>query len=257
MSEINVALIQSSILWEKPKENLEHFTSIIDQIEDADLIVLPEMFTTGFSMNVHTLAEAMNGPSVQWMKQMSQQKSAVVCGSLIIKENSHFYNRLLWVLPSGEIEYYDKRHLFSLAKEDQHYKAGKSRKIVELNGFKICLNICYDLRFPVWSRNSQDYDCLLYVANWPDTRSHHWRTLLLARAIENQCYILAVNRVGKDEKGLMYQGDSGIISPSGEWVGHIEKVEAVMEATIGLSVVKNYRNKFNFLSDRDNFEILT
>jgi predicted amidohydrolase len=213
---MNVTLIQTDLFWEDIDNNLKMFDEKITIIKDTNLIILPEMFTTGFSMNVNILSETMNGKTIKWMLDWARVKNAVIAGSIIIKENNLFYNRFIWAEPNGGIKYYDKKHLFSMANEDQSYSPGKQKIIIEYLGWKICPLICYDLRFPIWNRNLEDYDIAIYVANWPEKRANHWKSLLMARAIENQCYVLAVNRIGIDGKGLNYNGDTSIIDPTGD-----------------------------------------
>ena len=255
MSTMRIALVQSSIIWENPKSNRDAFEEKLKSINSVDLIVFPEMFNTGFTMNAESHSESMHGDTVLWMKRQAKQHQAVLCGSIIIKENSAYYNRLLWVLPSGESSYYDKRHLFTLAGEHKVYTAGTERKTVEYKGFRFCLNVCYDLRFPVWSRNDLDYDCLINIASWPETRRHHWKNLLSARAIENLSYVIAVNRIGEDQNGLTYKGDSGLIHPSGNWECYSDGKEEILYSTLDLKTLHDYRRKFTFLSDQDKFTI--
>lgn len=212
---INVTLIQSDIIWEDRISNLKKYQEKINQIESTDLIILPEMFTTGFSMSPKSISENMNGETIQWMKQNAHKMNSAICGSIIIEEDSKYFNRFIWVNPDGSIHHYDKRHLFSFAGENENYTPGNEKIIIEYKGWKICPLICYDLRFPVWSRNSEDYDLLIYVANWPDKRKSAWKSLLTARAIENQCYVIGVNRVGIDGKNLVYSGESQIINMFG------------------------------------------
>ena len=209
LSTLSFSLIQTDLFWEDKAANLDMLAKKIRAIEEyTEVVVLPEMFSTGFSMRPTEFAETMDGPSVQWMKQLSSERKVIIVGSLIIKEENinkeaRFYNRLIWVLPNGELGYYDKRHLFAFAGEDQHYSAGSKRLIARVKGWKINLQVCYDLRFPVWARQQgEEYDILLYVANWPEKRNHAWKTLLTARAIENQCYTIGVNRVGIDGNNI-------------------------------------------------------
>lgn len=256
-NSLNISLIQTDIIWHDITGNLKQLTSKVDGISDGtDLIVLPEMFTTGFSMSPETISETMSGSAVRWMKKMAKSKSAAITGSLIIQENGHYFNRFLFVFPSGEIEYYDKRHLFSLAGEHEVYKQGSEKRIVNYKGWKICPLICYDLRFPVWSRNTEAYDLLIYVANWPKPRIHAWDTLLQARAIENMCYSIGVNRVGKDDNDLEYIGHSSVYNSLGETIS--EKI-SISEAIITVEIQKDHltttRSKLNFLGDRDDFSI--
>jgi predicted amidohydrolase len=214
------------------------------------------MFTTGFSMNVGALAEPMEGKSMVWMAAQAQRLNAVVAGSLIIQEETHYFNRLIWMLPSGAYQFYDKRHLFTMAQEHLSYTPGKIKQIFSVKDWRVCPLICYDLRFPVWSRNTEHYDLLLYVANWPVTRSFHWKALLQARAIENQAYTMGVNRIGKDGNGLYYTGDSTIISPSGEIYEQVADVDRVVTRTLSASHLQSIRQKFPFLNEMDKFEVM-
>lgn len=263
MQNLTVSIIQSILHWEDAAANLEMFTQKISQIDQpTDLIVLPEMFTSGFTMDPERVAQPMDGTSVQWMQQMARQKDCVIAGSLVIAESGHYYNRLLWVQPDGKISHYDKKHLFSYTGENQKYTPGNQRLIVELKGWKIMPLICYDLRFPVWSRNGFteekgfDYDCLLYVANWPDTRSHAWRVMLMARAIENQAYVIGVNRLGEDPNQISYSGDSGIIDPRGENISTIMPFRDAPDTQVLSSCqLRSYRDAFRPWADWDKFSI--
>ena len=218
---ITVTLIQNDIIWEKVNDNLEMYSDVLDAIPTkTDLIILPEMFTTGFSMNAMKLAEKQGGRTMQWMKKWSEKMESVVTGSIIIHDQDKFYNRLIWMRPDGSFSFYDKRHLFRMADEHLYYAQGRARLITEIKGWKICPLICYDLRFPVWSRNryfdSQwEYDILVYTANWPATRDNIWHTLLSARAIENQAFVAGVNRVGYDGNNISYSGNSLVVDLSG------------------------------------------
>ena len=213
---MRISTVQSSLVWENVDANLQSFEEKISNLKNqTDIIVLPEMFTTGFSMHPERLAESFNdSKTIDWMKRMAAKINAAVCGSIIIEESGNYFNRFIWAAPDGEIEYYDKRHLFTLAGEHKPYKAGEKKLIIDYKGWKICPLVCYDLRFPAWCRNSEDFDIQVFVANWPNKRSHHWKSLLLARAIENQCYVVGVNRVGKDANDLEYSGDTSIIDLS-------------------------------------------
>jgi predicted amidohydrolase len=223
-------------------------------VEKTDLIVLPEMFTTGFSMNPEKLKESMDGIALQWMKKQASEKDAAVVGSLIIEDNEKVFNRLVWVFPNDQIEIYDKRHLFTMGEENRHYSAGTEKLIVEYKGWRFCPLICYDLRFPVWSRNTENYDVLIYVANWPVPRHKVWKTLLQARAIENQAYCIGVNRVGKDGPGLNYYGDSCLTDAKGNarFLGGSEQVASF---EISLDELHKFREKFPVLNDRDEFNM--
>jgi predicted amidohydrolase len=248
---MNVTLIQTDLFWEDIDNNLKMFDEKITIIKDTNLIILPEMFTTGFSMNVNILSETMNGKTIKWMLDWARVKNAVIAGSIIIKENNLFYNRFIWAEPNGGIKYYDKKHLFSMANEDQSYSPGKQKIIIEYLGWKICPLICYDLRFPIWNRNLEDYDIAIYVANWPEKRANHWKSLLMARAIENQCYVLAVNRIGIDGKGLNYNGDTSIIDPTGDIIFQKSNEESTYQYLLKKEELQNIRKNLPFLKDRD------
>jgi predicted amidohydrolase len=255
---LNVTLIQADIVWEDKAANLKQYQSFIESVQDKkEVVVLPEMFSTAFSMNTHELAEPMDGATVQWMKNIAKQHRCILTGSLIIEEEGKYYNRLLWVQPDGVIYHYDKRHLFAYADEHNHFTAGDKRLIVSVKGFRICPMVCYDLRFPVWARNKdEEYDVLLYIANWPERRSLAWRTLLQARAIENLSYVVGVNRVGQDAKGLNYKGESSVFSPLGETIWQHADSALVYTITLEKDMVDNTRNHLPFLKDADNFMIL-
>lgn len=257
MKDLTVTLVQSTLHWESPEENRAMFAKKISGIEEkTDLIILPEMFTTGFSMNASNLAEDMNGPTVQWMKKMANSKDAAITGSLIIKERDGYFNRMVWALPNGEVVYYDKRHLFTMAKEELTFNAGKKRLIVEWKGWKICPLVCYDLRFPVWSRNDVGYDLLIYVANWPEKRSFAWKNLLQTRAIENQAWSIGVNRVGTDGNGWTYTGDSSIYGPLGaEPFYQNSSKEEVFTYKLNAKRISEVRNRMPFLTDMDEFHV--
>jgi predicted amidohydrolase len=252
---MNITTIQSNIIWEDKDSNLKNYQSKIDNIE-SDLIILPEMFTTGFTMNPKPHAETMDGKTVQWMKENAFKKDLAICGSIIIEEEGKYFNRFIWVNPDGSIHHYDKRHLFSFAGEDEHYTPGNSKIVIEYKGWKICPLICYDLRFPVWSRNTEDYDVLIYVANWPSKRKMAWRSLLVARAIENQCYVIGVNRVGEDGNNLSYNGDTSLVNALGETLYINSQTEDVFTTTLSKLELSKVRNLLPFLKDKDNFNFL-
>jgi omega-amidase len=258
MEDLKVTLFQYDIFWEDIDKNLKFLNGKLPSLESAtDLIVLPEMFATGFSMNAEKLAEPMGGKTMTWMQQTARQYQCVVAGSIITKENNRFYNRLIWMRPDGTYEYYDKRHLFAMGKEHDHYTPGEKRLIVELKGWKIAPFICYDLRFPVWMRNvNLEYDLLLLVANWPERRIAHWRTLINARAIENQAYVVAVNRVGNDGNNFYYSGDSLVVDPMGNEIYHKKDVEDIHAITLIAEEVIKTRNAIPFLKDADDFNII-
>ena len=254
---LNIAIIQSNLVWENPVENRNRFTEKIIAIKKVvDMIVLPEMFSTGFSMTPKHLAETMNGETVLWMQEMALEYNTAIVGSMIVLENNCYYNRLLFVKPDSSIEFYDKRHAFTLAGEDKEYTAGKNHLIVDYRGWRICPLICYDLRFPVWSRNTQNYDLLIYVANWPKPRINAWNTLLKARAIENMSYCIGVNRVGTDANNYEYSGNSIILDPLGKPLTQIcEHEEKIMFASLDKDALLKTRDKLQFLTDQDTFVI--
>ena len=257
MSILKITTFQAYLFWENIDKNFQNLGLCLSGIrEKTDLIVLPEMFNTGFLMNTDALAEEMNGKTMQWMLQQAKRFECVVTGSLIIKEKNKFYNRLIWMRPDGTYEKYDKRHLFAMGKEDNFYAAGKEKLIVELNGWKIFPAICYDLRFPVWLRNRDaEYDLLLLVANWPEKRSLHWRTLIPARAVENLAYVVGVNRVGHDGNEIYHSGDSMCIDPNGKTVYYKPNDEDLYTFSISKDEVIKARRLYPFLKDADNFKL--
>jgi omega-amidase len=264
MSSLTISTIQTSLHWESKAANLDMLSEKIKSLrQKTELIILPEMFSTGFSMNAASLAEKMDGSSIEWMRSMSAENRVIITGSLIIEEDGNYYNRLVWMLPNGEMGHYDKRHLFAYSKEDQFYKAGQKRLICSVKGWKLNIQVCYDLRFPVWARQASrstsgqeaEYDILIYVANWPERRSHAWKTLLCARAIENQCYVIGVNRVGKDGNDIYYSGNSLVIDPLGEVLYHMADDEDIFTITLEKEKLDDVRGRFPFLKDGDGFRI--
>ena len=253
---LSVALVQSNLAWEAPSRNIEYFNQLFAGIsEETDLVVLPEMFSTGFTMEPENLTIEQATNSLRWMQEMAYEKQFALMGSLVWPEGSRFYNRLFFVYPNGTYDTYDKRHTFTLAGEDKVYTAGTSRLLVTYRDFKICPMICYDLRFPVWSRNTSEYDVLIYVANWPAPRIQAWDTLLRARAIENMCFCLGVNRVGNDANGLAYVGHSAAYDPLGDCLGIVEG-EDVLQLSLQKDHLNSIRADLAFLDDRDNFTLL-
>ena len=259
LSNLKITVFQAYLFWENVDKNLQNLSLRLSSgvKEKTDLIVLPEMFNTGFSLNSELLAEEMNGKTMDWMAEVARTYDCVVTGSIMIKENGNYYNRLIWMTPEREYTYYDKRHLFSMGKEDDHYTAGDEKVIVELKGWKIRLAICYDLRFPVWIRNQgAEYDLLLIVASWPDQRMSHWRALIPARAIENQSYVVAVNRVGHDGNQVYHSGHSMCIDPFGNTVYYKPEDEDLYTFSIGYEELVKIRRAYPFLPDADNFTIV-
>ncbi|MFW0715477.1 nitrilase family protein [Pedobacter sp. N23S346] len=259
IENLKVTIFQAYLFWENIEKNLVNLALRLSMgvREKTDLIILPEMFNSGFSMNAEALAEEMGGPTMQWMQKMANLYNCVVTGSLIIKENGHYFNRLVWMNKDGEHQYYDKRHLFGMGDEDDHFSAGESKLIVELKGWKIRLAVCYDLRFPVWLRNvNEEYDILLVVASWPDRRTAHWKALIPARAIENQSYVIGVNRVGHDGNQVYHGGHSMVIDPYGSTVYYKPEDEDMYTVTINYEELVKIRRQFPFLKDADQFTIL-
>lgn len=284
MSTLTITTIQSSLHWEDKTANLQMLGEKINSIQEkTEVVILPEMFSTGFSMKPEILAEKMDGPTVAWMKKTAADKRIVLTGSVIIEEEGHYYNRLIWMLPNGQYGYYDKRHLFAYAGEHEHYSPGQKRLIASVKGWKINLLVCYDLRFPVWSRQqvtsttlsdlakpfdsaqgqapaqgvpgTVEYDLLVYVANWPERRNHAWKTLLQARAIENQCFVAGVNRVGNDGNNIYHSGDSMVVNAMGEVLYTKAHEEEIFTITLQKDVLDETRAKLPFLKDADGFII--
>ena len=258
MRDLNLSVVQTALHWHQPEANRAHFEELILSIaEPTDVVILPEMFSTGFTMDAEGQAETMDGETVGWMSAMAARKDAVICGSVVIRDEGGYFNRFVWMRPDGSFATYDKRHLFRMAKEDEHYSAGNQRVIVELAGWRICLQVCYDLRFPVWSRNRDDYDLLIYVANWPAARRTSWQTLLKARAMENLCYVAGVNRVGTDGNDIPYAGDSAVCDfVGGELVSKADE-PFVATVTLDCEKLRRFRQKFPAHLDADDFAILT
>ncbi len=261
MSTLTITIIQTHLHWEDRAANLLMLEKKIMGIQEkTELVVLPEMFSTGFSMRPEALAETMDGESVSWMKKTAAVKKIILTGSLIIEDGGQYFNRLLWVLPDGNLGYYDKRHRFAFAGENEHYTPGNKRMIASVKGWKVNLQVCYDLRFPVWARQSGGgeaaYDILLYSANWPERRIHAWKTLLMARAIENQCYVVGVNRVGDDGNGIHYNGESMVIDPLGEVLYTKKNAEDIHTLVLEKDALENIRTRFPFWKDADEFNII-
>ena len=256
-NELRVVGIQADLIWENPAENIKFFEDKIKNISaNTDLVVLPEMFTTGFTMQPKNVAEPMNGLSITWMKKIAKTYDVAITGSLVIEDGNKFYNRLVFIQPSGKIDVYDKRHSFTLAGEHKVYSSGTEKIIIDFKGWKICPLICYDLRFPVWARNTENYDILIYMANWPVTRIKAWRTLLKARAIENMSYTIGVNRTGLDANNYQYSGSSLIVDYLGETHSNLAENEVgIISAVLKKDHQNKVRNKLGFLKDKDSFTI--
>jgi predicted amidohydrolase len=255
---MKATIVQCGLKWEERDANLEHISSIIDAAAPGSgIVVLPEMFTTGFTMNPEPLAEAMDGPTVLWMKDRAAAGGYALCGSVIIREEGLLYNRMIFITPSGDVTFYDKRHLHTMSGEHVVYSRGNKRVVVPYREFSFNLLVCYDLRFPVWSRNRGDTDVIIYSANWPSVRNSVWKALLVARAIENQCYVIGVNRVGANPDGTSYTGDSAIIGPKGEMLASLEPgAEGVASAVLSRETLDKYREDMPIWRDADAFTIL-
>jgi omega-amidase len=257
MKSLTVSLVQTKLYWEDKVRNLAMFDQwIADLKQPTDLIVLPEMFSTGFSMHTD-FADTMQGTTVDWMRNHASILGVPVCGSLMMHDEGRFVNRFIWMNPDGTFTYYDKRHLFRMGDEHHHFEHGNKRDIIHYKGWKLFPVICYDLRFPVWLRRTKDleYDAMIIVANWPERREHHWRTLLQARAIENQCYVIAVNRVGKDGNDILHTGASGIISPKGDWLLDLKDQEAMVSGELNMQELSDWRTSFPAGNDADAFSL--
>ena len=248
---MKIAFASYDILWESPEKNRSYLDTKL--IKGDDLYILPEMFNSGFSMHPEKFAEDMEGPSISWMRSKARDLEAAICGSLAIRTSRGFANRFVFVQPNGDLEYYDKRHLFAYSGEDKHFTPGNDRVVISYKDWRILLQVCYDLRFPVFARNRMDYELAIYVANWPSTRAAHWRALLKARAIENQSYVIGVNRIGKDGNGLSYSGDSQVYDSNGACIAESKDAEGIFKAELDLEGLQNYRKDLPFLDDADTF----
>ncbi len=260
MNNLKITTIQTNLIWEDREANLAMLSEKIDALEQAEVVVLPEMFSTGFSMRPEALAETMDGQAIGWMKKWAAQKKIILTGSLIIEEEGQYFNRLVWMQPDERYGYYDKRHLFAYAGEHQHYTPGHKRLVAQVKGWRILLLTCFDLRFPVWSRQQvangkPEYDAIIYVANWPDRRSLAWRTLLQARAIENQCFVIGVNRTGEDGNGIHHSGYTSVVDPLGEILYQVKDLEETMTLTLLIETLQTTREKLPFWKDGDSFSI--
>ncbi|MGV8094945.1 MAG: amidohydrolase [Mangrovibacterium sp.] len=254
---LHIALIQTDLVWEDASANIRHFEELFAQLPaETELVVLPEMFSTGFSMNVDQQAEPMDGKTINWLKEQAVQRRRVIAGSLMIRENNAFFNRFVFVRPDRSIDFYDKRHLFSMGKEQIHFAPGSQRKVFQLKSFRILPQICYDLRFPVFSRNHGDYDLMINCANWPASRRGVWTTLLKARAIENQVYVAGINRSGIDANNIRYSGDSMIIDPKGKEITIArQRQDTIITAKLSKLSLDQFRKKFPVLPDADHFTL--
>lgn len=260
MDTLRIGLVQSELYWQKPAANLAMFEEMLETSEPVDLYVLPEMFNTGFTMKVEEFSEPENFTTLRWMKLVSARRKAAVTGSFIVRTAQGVYNRLYWVNPDGTYQHYDKRHLFRMAEEDQYFSEGSEPLIVDYRGWRIAPFVCYDLRFPVWSRNRTAkgdlaYDLALYVANWPQARVHAWSTLLMARAMENSAYVCGVNRIGTDGMGIDYNGQSATCDPKGSYITEPSSSEGIFISELSLASLEAYREKFPVHLDGDNFEL--
>jgi len=261
MSKLSITTVQTDLFWQNKPANLEMLDKKLRTVPAGTVVVLPEMFNTGFSMEPKEYGETMTGETVSWMREVAASQKCILTGSLIIQEKEAYHNRLVWMLPNGTLGYYDKRHLFGFAGEDKHYTAGKKRLVAQVNGWRILLLVCYDLRFPVWSRQQSkpdartEYDAIVYVANWPEGRIAAWRSLLIARAIENQAYVIGVNRVGCDGKGIQHNGNSMLINPLGEVLYEAVDKEEIATHVLDFTILQSIRDKFPFLKDSDHFTI--
>lgn len=254
---MTISLIQAPLSWENPLDNRIYFEEKINDLgHRSDLVILSEMFTSGFTMNPKSVAETMNGATIQWLHNLASKNNLAITGSLVIEENGNYYNRMVFVFPNGTIEYYDKRHLFTLAGEHQTYQSGTSKTIVTYKEWNICLQICYDLRFPVFARNVESYDLLIYVANWPKVRTNAWDILLKARAVENLCYVVGVNRIGADDNNHQYIGHSQVVDELGNYLVEPSEIEGVFTTILNKNKMLETRSKLNFLNDRDDFQLL-
>ena len=254
MQDLTITLVQPDVTWEDKDANLAHLDELLADLPETDLVILTEMFSTGFSMKTKELSEDMDGPTMQWMAQKAKDIDAVVTGSIIIHDSGSYYNRLIWMTPDGSYQKYDKRHTFRMGDEHNNYSEGRERLVVKLNEWNICPQICYDLRFPVWNRNRNDYECLIFVANWPERRNVPWKVLLQARAIENQSYVVGVNRIGNDGHQIYHSGDSSVIDPKGEILFHRSEEECVHTMKLSAESLK-FREKFPVYKDADIFTI--
>ncbi|MFK7908805.1 MAG: amidohydrolase [Chitinophagales bacterium] len=255
---LRITLIQSPLVWENVDANLQHFDQVLSSLQNpTDLIVLPEMFNTGFTMNAAQVAEKMGGKTHLWLQKKAKELQAVITGSIVIEEDGQYFNRLIWMMSNGDFHTYDKRHLFRMAKEHETYTAGNQRLIIQYKGWNICPLVCYDLRFPVWSRNvGNEYDLLIYVANWPKVRNYVWSGLLQARAMENLAYVAGVNRVGEDAKDFAYSGDSTLVDFAGKPIWASSEQQGMYTHELSKTDLEQFRSRFPAWMDADKFDII-
>jgi len=256
MNDLTISLVQSKLVWQQPQANCTHISkALLEHNTNTDLIVLPEMFNSGFTLDAMKVAESMDGETVNWMQELATEHQAAVTGSLVIRENQQNFNRMVIAFPDGNLKWYDKKHLFRMAKEQERYSAGSKRVIVNWQGWRIALYVCYDLRFPVWCRNQNDTDLMLFVASWPAVRSYPWQTLLKARAMENLCYVCGVNRIGTDANGVEYQGDSGVLDMAGHDICQLNDRDTIQTVRLSAENLNQFRNKFPAHLDADSFQV--
>jgi len=256
MNDLTISLVQSKLVWQQPQANCAHISkALLEHNTNTDLIVLPEMFNSGFTLDAMKVAESMDGETVNWMQELATEHQAAVTGSLVIRENQQNFNRMVIAFPDGNLKWYDKKHLFRMAKEQERYSAGSKRVIVNWQGWRIALYVCYDLRFPVWCRNQNDTDLMLFVASWPAVRSYPWQTLLKARAMENLCYVCGVNRIGTDANGVEYQGDSGVLDMAGHDICQLNDRDTIQTVRLSAENLNQFRNKFPAHLDADSFQV--
>jgi omega-amidase len=256
VQDLTITLLQAELVWHDPVANRAHFGELLRSLPDpTDLVVMPEMFTTGFTMAAREFAEPMSGPTIRWLADLARERGVTLCGSLIVEDGGRYFNRCVWMSPDGQHRHYDKRHLFRMAGEHEHFSPGNRREILALKGWRICPMVCYDLRFPVWSRGANEFDLLLYVANWPAPRRSAWQTLLPARAVENQCYVAGVNRIGADGKHITYAGDSSMHDYLGTTLADLGAEPGHCTVTLSLEALHRYREKFPAWRDADGFRL--
>jgi omega-amidase len=254
-SILTVGLVQFDISWENPRENMKRIEQLISDNSSFDLLLLPEMWSTGFTMQPEKVAEDINGPALQWMREQATKRNTCIGGSVSVSEKQKYFNRWYCAYPDGRIAFYDKKHLFSYGSENEHYASGEKSIVIEIKGWRIMPIVCYDLRFPVWCRNKDGYDLLIVAANWPTARIHHWDALIKARSIENQAYVAAVNRIGRDATGLEYNGHSQILDMTGQELLSLGVIEGVKSIILDKEKLVTYRQQYPFLKDMDNFSL--